>query len=215
MTITAHPTTRKTNGKPPLTRAAAGAVRSRPHLLVGVLLVVGCALVFYLVALRADTRSPVLVLTHDVAAGQTLQASDLAVAKVAADGSVAVIPDSDRATVIGQILTAPGHAQQLLTRAMLGGQQWPPPGQAVIAEPVTAGHLPDGAGPGSRVRVVMLPGNATTAETAEVSVEATITAIAEPDSTGDTVVSLLMANADAARIQGLDRPVAIVLLGRG
>ena len=68
----------------------------------------------------SDTRA-VLVANRDLPAGATLDASDLAVARVRVDNSVyqAALPASDLAGLVGKQLAEPVHAQQILVRAQL------------------------------------------------------------------------------------------------
>lgn len=69
------------------------APRERRPLLAAfaVLLIVGGAAVAGLLALRADTRVPVLVLARDVATGQQITADDLAVTPVASEGLLSAV----------------------------------------------------------------------------------------------------------------------------
>lgn len=88
-------------------RVGLPPVRRRIHvpvLLGGVLLVVGSALAFGLLAQQlADTR-PVLVLARPVARGMVLTDADLRVAQVNADAGLHVTPAARRDALVGRAL---------------------------------------------------------------------------------------------------------------
>lgn len=83
--------------------------------LVGVLLVVGCALAFGVLAQRLADQRPVLVLARPLERGAVLTAADLAVAQVSADTSVRTVAPDGRAQLVGNTLLTPLPAGSLIT----------------------------------------------------------------------------------------------------
>ncbi|HSJ44804.1 MAG TPA: SAF domain-containing protein [Euzebyales bacterium] len=111
-----------------------------PTLLAGVLLVVGCALAFGVLAQHLTDTRAVLVLARPVARGTVLSDADLAVAQVSADTAVRVVRADDR--------------QRLLGRTLLLSL---PAGTALTAELVAAGAVD--VGPTSRtIGLLLEPG---------------------------------------------------------
>jgi hypothetical protein len=201
--------------------------RIRPaRVLGGVLLVLLLALAGVVVAVRVDTRVPVLAAAGAIGAGQMVTALDLTAVKVATDGLV-TIPAAQLATVVGRVAAVPLVAGTLLSPAQFGGPAWPASGEAVIAVPVKPGRLPAGLGAGAKVAVLVVPGAApgtapgtsgggsTGGQQAQVE-KATATVVsvdAATDQSGATVVTLLLAAGDATRIASAAGDVALVQLG--
>jgi hypothetical protein len=129
-------------------------VQRVPHLMVGVLLVVGCSLAFFVWSLRADGSIPVLVLARDVAAGQVLTEADVAVVQMAGNG-VAAVPAAELHQVLGQPIAVPRPAGALLAPGDVGRSRFPPAGKAVVAVAVKAGQFPPGLAVGVRVAVLI------------------------------------------------------------
>jgi hypothetical protein len=114
-----HEATRDPAGR----RPRLGASRRRVHVpavLGGVLLIVGCALAFGLVADRLSDRQPVLVLARPADRGTVLSDADVTVARVAADDGVQLTPQSARADVVGRTLLTPLPAGAVLTPELVG-----------------------------------------------------------------------------------------------
>lgn len=111
-----------------------------PTLLAGVLLIVGCALAFGVLAQSLTDTRAVLVLARPAARGTVLSDADLAVAQVPADTAVRVMRADDRRRLLGRTL--------LLSL---------PAGTALTADLVTAGAVD--VGPSSRtVGLLLEPG---------------------------------------------------------
>lgn len=111
-----------------------------PTLLAGVLLIVGCALAFGVLAQSLTDTRAVLVLARPAARGTVLSDADLAVAQVPADTVVRVMRADDRRRLLGRTL--------LLSL---------PAGTALTADLVTAGAVD--VGPSSRtVGLLLEPG---------------------------------------------------------
>jgi hypothetical protein len=110
----------------------------------------------------------------------------------------------------------PLAAHSLLSDDVLGAVAWPPAGQSVIAVAVKSGHAPAGVGAGVAVLVLVVVASSSTTGALPASPQqalATVVSVAAADSSGASVVSLLMSSADALRIGGASGDVALVVLG--
>ena len=222
-TVTSRPAL--PNGRPgaPTAGPVLRRRRIRPaRVLLGVLLVLLLALVGVAVAVRLDTRVPVLAAAKAIGAGQVVTASDVTVVKVATDG-LTTIPAAQVSTVVGRVAAVALVAGTLLSPAQFGGPAWPGSGEAVIAVPVKPGRLPSGLGAGAKVTVLVVagttpgtaPGSSSGGQQAQVE-KATATVVsveAAADQSGATVVTLLLAAGDATRIASAAGDVALVQLG--
>src|SRR6266571_6138058 len=74
--------------------------RSAPHMLLGAVLVVVCALAFAVAALRVDPRTDVLALAGPVPAGHVLTDADLTVVRIVPDPALGAVPQSQRSPVV-------------------------------------------------------------------------------------------------------------------
>ena len=184
----------------------AGAPRQRrvPYLLVGILLVLGCAAAEVVVALRLGHRVPVLELARPVSVGQALTAQDVREVDVSAGTGLAVIPARSLATVVGRPVAYSLPAGTLLTRQVIGAAQVPPSGQAVAAVGLKAGQVPSGLQPGNHVTVVVEPdSNAVSGKAdkpASLSWDAVVTDVKSDPTNQTTVVSMQMAVEDARQL---------------
>src|SRR5690348_6914299 len=131
--------------------------RSTPHMLLGAVLVVVCALAFAVTALRVDPRTAVLALAAPVPAGHVLTDPDLTVVNIVPDPALGVVPQSQRSTVVGHAVRLPLAAHALLSQDMVGPAAWPPAGQSLIAVSVKSGHAPSGMAAGAQVLVLVVP----------------------------------------------------------
>src|SRR6266508_2539542 len=104
----------------------------------------------------SDTQT-VLVAARDLPAGAPLTSGALSVAHVRLGDALyaAVVPASERASVVGKQLAEPLHAQQLLARAQLSGQAPLAPGQLAMTIPVSADAASGSIRPGSQVQVIV------------------------------------------------------------
>ncbi|MEV0220734.1 SAF domain-containing protein [Streptomyces sp. NPDC050704] len=177
--------------------------RSLPYLLLGVLLVLGCATGGVVVATQLGHREAVLVLARPVSVGQELSARDVREVSISVDSSLAVIPARSRSQVQGRAVAYSLPAGALLTRDVLGEARVPPPGQAVAAVGLKAGQYPPDLQAGNRVTVVV----AATSDTTDGSTSsrssawtATVTGVHSSTSDQVTAVSLQMARDDARQL---------------
>jgi hypothetical protein len=195
--------------------SVVGRGRAPRHVLVGVALMVGFALLFGASALRADPAVPVLAVTQPVAAGEVIAEADLQVVRVVPDPAVNLIPASERDVVVGRTAAVPLAAGSLLSPAQLGASGWPPAGQSVLAVPVPTGRVPAGLSAGAAVSV-LLPGTAAdTSDGAQpvgmVAVPAVVVAVEAPNVAGIRVVSLLLTQAQARQVAAAGDAVVLVL----
>lgn len=193
--------------------------RSTPHMLLGAVLVVVCALVFAVTGLRVDPRSDVLALANPVAAGHVLTDADLMVVRIVPDPALGALPQSQRSVVVGHPVRLPLAAHSLLSQDVLGATAWPPPGQSLIAVAVKSGHAPTGVTPGAQVLVLVVPASSSTTTgsggngSGVQQAPAAVVAVGGADTSGTTVVSLLLSSADAVRIAGASGDVSLVVQG--
>lgn len=219
--------------RPAGVRASPG--RRRRHLplaVVGVLVVVGCALAFADVSLRLGHGAEVLVVAQPVPAGQVLTAGDLRAVKLSAPGGVASVPAGEEQAVVGQPAAVPLTPGSVLTRAEVGSGALVGAGSDVVAAALKAGAYPPDLAAGDKVQVVpvitsasgsSVSGAGSTSSsagpTAQGPLPATVLAVQGPSATSGSpaVVSLVVARSDAAEVASLAAAgeVAIVEVGGG
>jgi SAF domain len=157
--------------------------------LLAVLVTVASALGFVVLWMNAGGREPVLALRRDVTAGQTIEADDLQVVRVAADPGIDPIASSARDDVVGRPAAADLLAGTLLVPAAVGSPSGLEAGQAVIAVPVSPEELPADLEGGDRVVLLESSTNASAGEgpTAETIGDGTVIAIQRDDDGGSNV----------------------------
>ncbi|MBO0898830.1 hypothetical protein J1G42_02490 [Cellulomonas sp. zg-ZUI222] len=119
-----------------------------------VLLIVGGAAVAGLLALRADSRVPVLVATADIVAGQRITAEHLGTTPVASEGTL-LLPAGQHDLVVGQYARRSISAGQLLDTSMLTTSGMLTEGKVAVGAALAAGRVPaSGLQPGDVVQLV-------------------------------------------------------------
>ncbi len=214
------------NGAAPSTPRGRPVARHRqvPMVVVGVLLVIGCALAFTDASLHLGNKEEVLVVNQPLAAGQVLTSSDLGTAQITTGRGVEVVPVSEESTMVGRHVAVPLVAGALLTTGEVGS---PPPvgsGSDVVAVGLKVGAFPPALAPGDRVQIVPVA-TATSASgdsggaAAGSPIAATVLAIAAASagSGSPTVFSLEVPSADADEVAELAAAgqVSLVQLGAG
>ena len=195
--------------RPAPTRARpAGRRRQVPLAVVGVLLVIGCALAFTDASLHLGSREEVLVVSHPLAAGQVLTPSDLRTAKVSTGSGLSVVPVAEESTVVGRSVAVSLVAGALLTSGEVGSASPVGSGSDVVALALKAGSFPPDLSPGDRVQVVPVSspsGGSDTSSSAGSPIAATVLAVeaAPADSSSGTVFSLQVAKSDADEVASL------------
>ena len=144
-------------------------------------------------------KSPVLVVTQPVAAGQTITADVLRTIPVAADAGVATIDASLASKVIGRPAAVPLTPGTLLNVSDIGKAVFPPAGQAELAVALRAGAYPLDLAAGDRVQVVVASDAQPVMSTSPAAIApspgpmyAVVTKVGRADSQGQMVADLLM-----------------------
>lgn len=225
MATTAAPT--RTNGRtavgaarPAAERPGAGRRRQLPLVMVGVLLVVGCALVFADISLRTGRGQEVLVVAEPVAAGQAVTAGDLRAVRLSAAGGVASVPAGDEQAVVGQPAAVALSAGSVLTRADVGTGAGVGAAFDVVGVALKPGAYPPALAAGARVQVVPVAsssGSGPTATTGSGPVGATVLSVESPSATSGSpaVVSLEVARSDADEVASLAAAGEVALVEEG
>ena len=190
------------SGRPP------GRRRSVPHLVVGVLLVLACAIAFLLITVQSGGRRAVLALARPVTVGQVLTVADLRPVDVGVDdGAVGVVAADAAASVVGRPVATSLPAGALLSPALVGAPLLPGPGQAVVAVAVKPGQVPAEVAAGAAVLVVAqpaaspLPGSGTVGSAdAAPGWAAVVTSVSSPADGQVTVASLRMSEESAREV---------------
>ena len=178
--------------------------------MVGVLLVLGCALAFTDASLHLGSREEVLVVAQPVAAGQVLTGADVRTARVSTGSGLDVVLAGDKATVVGRRAAVALVAGSLLTTAEVGS---PPPvgsGFDVVAVGLKPGAYPPELAPGDRVEVVPVAasssdGTGTGSVTSGSPIAATVLSVeaASVNANTPTVFSLQVLTNDADEVASL------------
>ena len=181
-----------------------------PLAILGLLLVVACALGFGTILTQVGQQHQVLVLAHPVDVGDDITASDLGLATVSTGTSgIAFITASNESTVIGRPAAVAMPAGAPLIAADLGSIP-PPAGQAVVAVLIKPGDAPPSLAPGAAVWVVITtPETQTTGLSPSASpvaiapMSATVTAVGTPSDSAITqgvIVSLSLPASDVQTV---------------
>jgi hypothetical protein len=128
--------------------------RNLPGAVLGLLVVVVCALVVASLASSSGNRTEVLVVTRLVPAGSPVGAPDLAVTGVAAGSQVSGVPAGDLDQVVGQVATHDLVPGTLLVRAEIGPSAAVDRGGAVVGLAIKDGDLPASLGAGDHAEVM-------------------------------------------------------------
>ena len=195
---------------------ASSRLRPRPRrirvplAILGLLLVVACALGIGTILTQVGRQAQVLVLAQPVEVGDVISASDLGLATVSTGTSgIAFITASKESTVIGRPAAVAMPAGAPLIAADLGSLP-PPAGQAVVAVLIKPGDAPPSLAPGAAVWVVITTpqtqstgGASSPATPATAPVAATVTAVDTPSDSAITqgvIVSLSLPSSDVQTV---------------
>lgn len=166
------------------------------------LLIVGFGALAGAMVLRSGDRVSVVTVVRPVAAGAQVQAADLGVAEVAADG-IGTVPAAARSSLIGQYAVVSLISGTLLSPAALTSEGLPRAGDAVVGLQLAPGRLPaDGLRPGDALRVVRVAeenGSASTpaAVNPVLVSRATVLKVSADSVSGGTSVTVLVAESEA------------------
>lgn len=126
-----------------------------PELVVGILLVAGCALGVLVWHISATTTREALVLARPVGRGQLLTAADFAPAPVAGSG-VVLVPYADRTRFEGRFAATDLAAGTPLADSLALAATPLPAGEALIGRRLAPGLFPSGLAAGDAVVVVLV-----------------------------------------------------------
>lgn len=204
-------------------RPPARRRRRLPHLLVGVLLVVGCAVAFLVVTMTSSARKPVLVLARPLTVGHVLLAQDLRQVDLPVDVGIRVVDAASAANVVGRVLMTSLPSGALLPPEAL--TMTPAPvGRGIAALALNPGQLPPEITAGAQVSVVLAPsGSAAAANASAASVAvsvrswpAVVSSVTASTTSQATVVSVILDESDARDVAALPPgQLALVLLPGG
>jgi len=177
--------------------------RSLALAMIGVLVVVICALIFAIGWARAGNRVPVLALNRAVAAGQPLTAADLRVVRVSASGQVAVVPAGAEAGVLGRPASGPLPAGALLAYGDVGPAS-PAAGQDYLGVAVKPGQYPPDLSAGQTVDVLATPAQASGGSSSQAPAlpvgQAVVLGVEVNPATGATVVELSLSQNEVPQV---------------
>jgi flagella basal body P-ring formation protein FlgA len=185
---------------------------------LSVLLIVGGAAGAGVLALRLDSRSPVVVARVRIAAGQQITVDALSTTPVAGEG-LSLIPAGQLNQVVGRYAATDIPAGRLLDAQMVSGSGLLRQGRAAVGVVLKAGRAPaTGLASGDVVQVVRAVDGAAQV----LSSTATVSRVVKPESGsfgtggGDWVATIVVDAADAPGIAAavVADQVAIVLLSR-
>jgi hypothetical protein len=196
----------------------AGRRHKVPLVVVGVLLVVGCALGFADASLSLAGHEDVLVVAQPLAAGEILQAADLRAVRVSTGAGIQVVPVGSEQSVVGRPVALALVAGALLTPGELGSGAAVGAGADVVAVALKAGLFPPALAPGDRVQVVPVVTASSSTQTAPGGpVDAVVVGVqaAAVASGGPTVFSLQVQKSEADGVASLAAAgeVSLVQLG--
>ena len=138
--------------------------RRRPAMAaLAVLLIIGGAALAGLLALRLDSRVPVLVLNQDVAVGTQITRQMLSTTNVASD-TLMLIPENQVGSVLGTYSRTALTRGQLVDTSMLTTREPFGSSQVQVGVPLTTGKVPSGLRSGDEVRLVRVGDGSNAAE---------------------------------------------------
>jgi len=126
-----------------------------PELVLGVLLVAGCALAAVLWQRSSGATRPALVLAHDVRRGDVLELQDFTSAEMRATGA-RLLPYTDAERLVGRVVAADLSAFTPVTDDLavetipLGADE------SLVGRRLELGQFPEGLQPGDAVTVVLV-----------------------------------------------------------
>lgn len=197
-----------------------GRRRSRPFLVLGLLLPALCAGGFLWFSLATDDQRPVLATAREVVVGQVLTAADLRRVNISVDAGVLVVDASRADGVVGKTMSVSLPAGALLTPDAVDAPVVPVGGQAIVSLALKSGQLPAEVRSGARVNVVAVAANAPAprAPAAESGVmwPGVVTSVATPVNEQVTVVSVQLAESAAREVAAAPvGQVSLVLVAGG
>lgn len=200
------PSQAPTNGRSPVREdwsleppsSGARPKRRMPDVLVGVAVVVGCALAAVVWSSSSAEGDAVLALLNPIARGQMVTLEDLKVVEVTTQEDVALVPRTGSGQVVGRRALAALPAGSLVTPSQFAATAPVEPGEAVVGLALGQGEYPTGRmAPGDVMTVVLTPGQGgTDGEEGILVPTAEIYDVAPIGTQGEMFVSLLVAEGE-------------------
>jgi hypothetical protein len=224
MTTTVNRTSDRGPATPaPVPVAVARLPRRRRWGLValGVVLVVVCAVVAYLLVITAGVTRPYLAVTHKVPYGASIQPGDLTVVDVNPAAGLHPIPAGQREQVIGKHAAADLFPGTLLTPDEVTNVAIPAPGQQVVGIELKPSQVPARAlKPGDAVILVVVapsslagvPDAQASATARPVSINATVAGTAPQETNGNVRVDVAVSQSDGPNVAAMAAAGRIVLV---
>lgn len=184
---------------------------------LAVLLIVGGAAAAGLLALRADTRVPVLVAARDIATGEQITAEALSTTPVAAEGTL-LIPANRLDELVGTYADRPISAGQLLDTSMLAEAGLLQPGTVAVGASLAVGRAPaSGLEPGDVVQLIRVDDPAGVVLVDDARVSSSFSEGEETASSGALVATFIVDESDGAQVAAVAAAgnLAVVLVTRG
>jgi hypothetical protein len=182
---------------------------------LGVLLIAVCAFGIGTWASSIDHRTQVLVVTRQVPAGAIIEAGDLTTTGVAAGHQVSAVPASAEYQDVGKVARVPLVPGSLLEKSEVGTSPAIAAGSSVVGLDLKSGAFPTQVGAGSRVEVVSMPPQGSTAVGGTVLAQGAmvLSVVADPSGTG-TLVSIIVPAGQASVVAsaGAGGNVSLVML---
>lgn len=204
---------------PPGERLPRPPRRRRTGLLsVAVLLIIGGAAAAGLLALRIDSRTPVVVARAHITAGQQITAGVLSTTPVAGEG-LSLIPAAQLNQLIGRYAATDIPAGRLLDTRMISSSSLLTQGRAAVGVVIKPGRAPaSGLHAGDAVEVI----RAVDGNPEVLSSNATVSTVSQPSGStfgsggGDPVATIVVDSAAAPEIAAamVADQVVVVLLPR-
>jgi hypothetical protein len=203
MTTTARedrtPGPRTTTPNPGATVTPPVKLRRRPALIVIAVVVtaLGCLLGAW--AWRATTNTEeVLAAIGTIHRGEVITAGDIERIRISGDRALTPLPASAYDDVVGKRAALDISAGGLLTSESTSDAAMPPRGQSIVGISLTPAQVPALAmHGGDKVRIIATPGDAEEATGTPAFTSATIVDTGLDETTGNTVVNVLVPYADA------------------
>jgi hypothetical protein len=192
---------------------------------LAILLIVGSAAVAGLLAMRIDSRVPVLVAAHEIPVGAQITLADLATQRVASDG-LEVLPASAADQLVGRYAAGTIPAGRLLDQAMFAQTGFLKDGAVAVGVSLAPGRMPaSGLRAGDKVQVVdvkdgigvVLVDNATVSSAPDSTSSSGAFGGGSAGGSGSVVATLIVppASAPAVAASSAANRIAVVLLRRG
>lgn len=198
-----------------------GRPRSRPYLVLGLLLPALCAGAFLWISLATDDQRPVLATAREMTVGHVVTAQDLLRVNIAVDPGVLVVDAGQATAMVGKTMSVSLPAGALLTPDAVDAPAVPVAGQAIVSLALKTGQVPAEVRAGARVAVVMVSGGTSGPVSRIPAPEGgtwpgVVTSVATPPNEQVTVVSVQLTEAAAGQVAAVPvGQLSLVLVAGG